>query len=698
MSEAKVEFLRRRKAELLSRLERLPPPAPVGANERQDEKAQEEEMQGKKTNSREIREQKQQEGEGIEMPANSTTNITSTTTSITTTNIRAHTHPSEPAARGRVSAAMDKSKGTHKIGKKSVDSARLSSGGSTSSAHTGVGGIHQREKEKLVRSAFRTTRPLSVSKSPYPAPPATRFVRADSRQLQGEQTRILLPSHPVLSATSMSASSRPVPIQLLNHSALLRRKPILPDTRERGIQTVSPPQVVPRTSSTHVQTDEVSDRSDVEDAVVENVNREETLEQVQPNETTPEEEDEKELPVPVAIVASPAPAPLHQVPSQATEWTLEGSGPMILPPDVLLNVCSSEAANEDDTSSDCTTCEFIHVADLTKEDMPAALFQPPPPIWLQKQAEMNALTKSVSASAGTSQFHEPEDFSLGQARRSHSDRLQRDPFAFWRETSANIGYKDHAAHRLDIDKVVRRANAIERDFKESEFVLQQLQEIVDYEDEFQRGNTGENKTHLIDEDDARGRYLRFDAASGKHPPLKSDLTSIGRVANMVNTSGHHSRKEVDSDSEQEYNEDLVSARNLMAQLEAHLGLEDAVDEVDDESIDTPQRDSVPSRRSSRRASRYSIPKPLHNSDAPSPSRDYHPPKIGAKIHRRSRIPSSMSRRSKEIVIKGRKHGRKGNRHIKSSVRHSVEKKVKKMQAAKGVFGRVQAALDLARVG
>ena len=58
-------------------------------------------------------------------------------------------------------------------------------------------------KERLTRESFNLCRARKKKNKESPYPPAlpTRFVRASSRQLQGEQTRVVLPSHPVLQVT-----------------------------------------------------------------------------------------------------------------------------------------------------------------------------------------------------------------------------------------------------------------------------------------------------------------------------------------------------------------------------------------------------------------------------------------------------------------------------------------------------------------
>ena len=163
------------------------------------------------------------------------------------------------------------------------------------------------------------------------------------------------------------------------------------------------------------------------------------------------------------------------------------------------------------------------------------------------------------------------------------------------------------------------------------------------------------------------------------------------------------------------NEDLLSARDLMAQLEAHLGMEgdEGEEEVEEEEGEENvaghgvRRSSASLRRSSqrgssrsgRRASRYGIPAAPQATAvpqaaaAPSTSRVRRQP---TRIHRRSRIPSTLSRRSKEVVVV-KKSARRG-RERKASLTTSVQNRVKKMHSARGVLGRVNAALELARVG
>ena len=202
-----------------------------------------------------------------------------------------------------------------------------------------------------------------------------------------------------------------------------------------------------------------------------------------------------------------------------------------------------------------------------------------------------------------------------------------------------------------------------------------------------------HKAAALERDHADGR----NASSGVHDPglYRSTKAVEGLTGRVMNST----------------NEDLLSARDLMAQLEEHLGLqveekeESAGEDVDEEDFAvqgsrrsaSSLRSRISQRSSSgagrRRASRYDVPgTPAARAAAPSPSRVRQRP---TRIHRRSRIPSSMSRRSKEIVEKKSAHRGRGR---KASLTTSVENGVKKLHSARGVLGRVNAALELARVG
>ena len=79
-------------------------------------------------------------------------------------------------------------------------------------------------------------------------------------------------------------------------------------------------------------------------------------------------------------------------------------------------------------------------------------------------------------------------------------------------------YRTIVPHTLE--EAYEVADAIERDFKSSENVLRQLQEIVDYNEAFERGNRKSSTLSAgngdgvdgMDEDDARKRYQRFNDA------------------------------------------------------------------------------------------------------------------------------------------------------------------------------------------
>ena len=84
-----------------------------------------------------------------------------------------------------------------------------------------------------------------------------------------------------------------------------------------------------------------------------------------------------------------------------------------------------------------------------------------------------------------------------------------------------------------LQKIERRADAIERDFKASENALRQLQEIVDYNEAFERGNRKSSTLSAgngdgvdgMDEDDARKRYQRFNNAVKRGARSRTSTTS-----------------------------------------------------------------------------------------------------------------------------------------------------------------------------
>ena len=70
----------------------------------------------------------------------------------------------------------------------------------------------------------------------------------------------------------------------------------------------------------------------------------------------------------------------------------------LLPPDVMLQFNSNFLQSESNTINNAATqpC-FVHVADLTRDDMPPALFQSPPPLWEQKRVQKQQLSLSFSS-------------------------------------------------------------------------------------------------------------------------------------------------------------------------------------------------------------------------------------------------------------------------------------------------------------
>ena len=76
--------------------------------------------------------------------------------------------------------------------------------------------------------------------------------------------------------------------------------------------------------------------------------------------------------------------------------------------------------------------------------------------------------------------------------------------------------------------------------------------------------------------------------------------------------------------------------------------------------------------------------------APSPSK---PTRHRATVIRR-RVPGTFSRRSREVVVKKNPRRRGGGR--RDSLATRVQRDTRKLHAARGIQGRVEAALNLAR--
>ena len=184
------------------------------------------------------------------------------------------------------------------------------------------------DNERKLRHAFRvsqrdTSIPIHNTKSEK-----IKFVRAHERVLQGQETKIVLPSHPILQLHRAKASTREnptiVPIQLLN-PALFQKKPVPIPTRSRGSQTKPLPKP-PATVAIEIQTEFIPEPVQRKEDVAEEVIVETVKESMPEKKVVVEEEKEsidivEEEPSQVRVNI---PAP----PKQLEEWELRELGPL----------------------------------------------------------------------------------------------------------------------------------------------------------------------------------------------------------------------------------------------------------------------------------------------------------------------------------------------------------------------------------
>ena len=401
---------------------------------------------------------------------------------------------------------------------------------------------------------------------------------------------------------------------------------------------------------------------------------------------------------------------------QLEEWELRELGPMLLPPEVMLQF--GRRSESDNSSSNGLLRSkggpsFVHVADLTRADMPPALFQPPPPLWEQQRLQKQQLSLSHSSFNGGSgrgndslpirKKNYNEDFSLGATRSNimgskeserrggEQQKYSRDPFSYWKKHRCDLG--GAAMHAVDMEEVERRATTLENDFDDSEALLKELENIVSYEEnvwgEGGEGGEGGSEEHQSGDADERhrSRYHRYDEATRQRDVLGGAGIDVNEL-----------EREVDE------------AKDLLSKIEELMGAvgEDDEDEEgsqgDENDEDEMLLERGSGRRSTQRRMRYKgegewVMKSISR-DAPSPSRNSSVPRKRKISKRYRRVPATMTRRSYDVVVGGRRgKGTASGRNRaarRDSVGTRVHKGVEKLNHATGLHGRVTAALDLAR--
>ena len=443
---------------------------------------------------------------------------------------------------------------------------------------------------------------------------------------------------------------------------------------------------------------------------------------------------------------------------QLEDWELRELGPMLLPPEVLLHfgINGSSSGYNSSNSEHRRLANYVHVADLTREDMPPALFQPPPSLWEQKQLQKQQLSLSLSIDRGGAlapnnhnahnaynRRRVDDDFSLGDpysddTAKTVVKKYDRDPFAYWtshrHEHRMGGGRRGREVAALNMQEVEARAKALDQDFDNSEETLRRLEEIVQYEEETWGVLGEEGGGRAGQEEEHRERYLRYDHAAG----VRTSGAAVG------------ARTNVDA-----LERDVSEARELMSQLEALVGLDEEGEEGEegwegDEGSGGEEREAawgkekgrqsghgndgpqhmLPSGRTTMRYAGQGEWKEATSSDqtdaspvrshrsnnaAPSPSRlvqakqnarrqriearktqsnrqSSRPSNVNGRRptgKRYKRIPSTMTRRSREHVVHAKARRRE-------SVGTRVHKGVTRMNQATGIHGRIDAALNLAR--
>ena len=184
------------------------------------------------------------------------------------------------------------------------------------------------DNERKLRHAFRvsqrdTSIPIHNTKSEK-----IKFVRAHERVLQGQETKIVLPSHPILQLHRAKASTREtptiVPIQLLN-PALFQKKPVPIPTRSRGSQTKPLPKP-PATVAIEIQTEFVPEPVQRKEDVAEEVIVE-TIKETMPEKKVVVEEEKESIDI-VEEEPSQVRVNIPAPPKQLEEWELRELGPL----------------------------------------------------------------------------------------------------------------------------------------------------------------------------------------------------------------------------------------------------------------------------------------------------------------------------------------------------------------------------------
>ena len=184
------------------------------------------------------------------------------------------------------------------------------------------------DNERKLRHAFRvsqrdTSIPIHNTKSEK-----IKFVRAHERVLQGQETKIVLPSHPILQLHRAKASTREnptiVPIQLLN-PALFQKKPVPIPTRSRGSQTKPLPKP-PATVAIEIQTEFIPEPVQRKEDIAEEVIVE-TIKETMPEKKVVEEEHKESIDI-VEEEPSQVRVNIPAPPKQLEEWELKELGPL----------------------------------------------------------------------------------------------------------------------------------------------------------------------------------------------------------------------------------------------------------------------------------------------------------------------------------------------------------------------------------
>ena len=271
--------------------------------------------------------------------------------------------------------------------------------------------------------------------------------------------------------------------------------------------------------------------------------------------------------------------------------------------------------------------------------------------------------------------------------RESFQKYDRDPFVYWKKHRQTIGNGDTNSPSINFQDVERRANRLDLEFKEDNKIMRQLEEMIEYEDKVWGEGKGEVGNDVLDDDKEdihRERYQRYDTA-------KRNQKGNG---NGTHESTERKKEQVNVN---ELVSDVNEAKILMRQLEELVGMDDDEEEEEEEHEHEDEdeyeevRQSRGGRQDPRRKRYVGEGEWQENSDAPSPSKT---PKRKTKITRnktkarRKRIPSTMTRRSREVDVRSVRR--------RDSVGTRVRKGVDKLNRSTSLHGRVAAALDLAR--